>query len=168
MSFALFTCKDAGQKELDFCKMLSLDQSNVFPDTINGIVVKPNSETRVKLFEQNFKQLIQYSEQNGFPELGPLKATGLDSCRRWAVVITLFHIGQSQPKLFFEKHNREVLQNEIENGRMSGGDLFAPLREGFNGHTFCIRDKDEMYAALKAWKLDSKKLPKITFVECEK
>lgn len=148
--------------------MLELDQSYLPNEEITIDEATSNSQKREEIFKANFRQLIEYSQQNGFPDIGSLQTTGLDSCKNQAIVATLFHIGQSQPKLFFEKETIKLLEREIENGRLSKGSLSAPLREGFRRFEFCIEHKDKMYAALKSWQMDIGQVPSIKFVACDK
>lgn len=144
-------CKN--QTEIDFCTMLHLDQTL-------------RNEERLEVFKENLYKITEYSKTNGFPEMGSLKATGLDSCRNWAVMITLFHVGQSQPKLFFEEEISDVFTSEINNGRLRSKSLFPPLREGFKNHSFCRRNKAKIYALLESWDQDMSQLPTIQFVDC--
>jgi hypothetical protein len=89
--FLLAGCKTA---ELDYCRMLELDQSHVNSDTTNMVKFEADRTKRIELIKDNFKELIEYSKNNRFPEMGKLDASGVDSCRNWAVFITCFHIGQ--------------------------------------------------------------------------
>lgn len=164
----IISCKDSSPKEIDFCRMLELDQSYTDSDSINKEKFNLNKKKRHKLIKDNFNQLIQYSKQSGFPEMGSLQTTGLDSCRNWAVMITLFHIGQIQPKLFFENGTKQLFEKEISEGRLKSGSLFPPLREGFRSHDFCIDNKESILAALESWQLNLDDLPDIKFVNCKK
>ena len=165
IAFVLMSCKNEASTELDYCKMLKLDQSYV---SNGGTVEELESDNlkRKDIFKDNLDQIIQYSKTNGFPEMGSLQTSGLDSCRNWAVMITLFHVGQTQPILFFEKETQQLLEKEIKEGRLKSGSLFPPLREGFEGHEFCLDRKEEMYNALIAWQLKVEELPEIKFVDC--
>ena len=134
------SCKNSdtdSKIELDYCKMLELDQSYVNSDTTDRVKQNSDRLKRHNLIKNNFKDLIQYSSQNGFPEMGSLKATGIDSCRNWAVFITIFHIGQIEPKLLFEDETINVFKNEIENGNLKSSSIFSSIRDGFRDHEFC-------------------------------
>ena len=164
MTLLFIGCKD--EIEIDFCKMFELDQSFVNTDTTNMDKYKSDRLKRKNLIKTNFKELIHYSSQNGFPEMGELSATGLDSCRNWAVFITLFHIGQIEPQLFFEDETVELFKSEIEKGNLHSASIFTSLREGFRGYEFCSSQEEHIYNALKSWKMEIEKLPKIKFKEC--
>ena len=107
-------CKKASLNQIDFCKMLELDQSYVPNEETTMEEAMLNSQKREKIFKDNFKQLIEYSKQNGFPQIGSLKTTDLDSCKNWAIALTFFHVGQSQPKLFFEKKQPNCLKERLK------------------------------------------------------
>lgn len=74
-------CKEASSNEIDFCKMLELDQSYLPNEEITIDEATSNSQKREEIFKANFRQLIEYSQQNGFPDIGSLQTTGLDSCK---------------------------------------------------------------------------------------
>ena len=114
---ALLSCKN--KKDIDFCHMLSLDQSHVNYDTSDMEQLEADRKIRKDLIKNNFKEIIDYSRNNQFPEMGELSATGLDSCRNWAVFITCFHIGQIAPHLYFEEGTVEVLTREMERGQLN-------------------------------------------------
>ena len=117
--------------------MLELYQSYGRNQGINRVEAKSNSKKRKEIFIGNFNQLTKYSKQNGFPEIGSMQTLGLDSCKNWVIVLTLFHIGHSQPKLFFKSEIIELFKKGIENGRLKNGSLSTALCEGFRNHKFC-------------------------------
>ena len=161
--FILHSCQ---VNELDYCKMLELDQSYVNLDTSDRVKFEADRMKREELINKNFKDLIEYSKLNQFPEMGRLDVTGIDSCRNWAVFITCFHIGQIEPKLFFEDETIEVLTREIERGNLKGSALFTSFIEGFRNHQFCTNQKDMIYKTLKSWEINVEELPKIRFIDC--
>lgn len=165
-SLFIWSCNNADDVKPNYCKMLELDQSHVNSDRSNEKLFNSDKQARHEIFRDNFNQIIQYSKINGFPEMGSLKASGLDSCRNWAVMITLFHVGQSQPKLFFDAETKEILKKEIIEGRLKSGSLFPPLREGFRSHEFCIEKKDEIIETLISWQIKIDDLPEMKFVKC--
>lgn len=152
--------------KIDYCKMLERDQSFVNRDTTDMIRLEADRAMRHELIKNNFRQLIEYSRQNGFPEMGKLNVSGLDSCRNWAVFMTIFHIGQIEPNLFFEDETVSLIKNEIENGNLKSSSIFTSLREGFNGHEFCESRRDEIYSALDSWDIPIDELPSIRFKKC--
>ena len=163
----LCSCKEKGTKQIDFCNMLKLDQSYVNTD-VNDKEFKSDGIKRNDIFKSNFEELVKYFRSQGFPEIGPLKnVTGIDSCRNWAVKMTLFHVGQSQPHLLFQPHVIEVLTKEIKEGRLKSGKLSGAIWEGFGGFKFCISQKEIMHNALKNWGYEVSELPEIRFIDCE-
>jgi len=167
VTLIFWNCTNETNLKLDYCEMLELDQSFVENDGSEK-QIKSNHAKRKKGFKENFERIIQYSKYNGFPEMGSLQTSGVDSCRNWVVMITLFHVGQTQPKLFFENETKQLLEKEIMEGRLESGSLFPPLREGFKNHEFCLTRQDQIHNALIAWNLKIEDLPKIKFVDCLK
>jgi hypothetical protein len=164
--FILHSCATKSDIIIDYCEMLALDQSYISSDRSDEEKFQSDRKARKAIFKENFNKIIEYSKINGFPEMGSLQTSGLDSCRNWAVMITLFHVGQSQPHLFFEKETKQLLEKEIEEGRLKSGSLFPPLREGFRNHEFCIQERQDIYSALKAWQIEIDDLPQIQFIDC--
>jgi hypothetical protein len=162
--FLLTGCKD---KELDYCKMLELDQSYVNLETPDMENLEANREKRKMLIKNNFKDLIDYADRNRFPEMGKLDVSGVDSCRNWVVFITCFHIGQIEPQLFFEDKTVEVLTREIERGNLKSSSLFTSFIEGFKSHEFCESKKDIIYGALETWQIKIDELPSMKFKNCK-
>ena len=74
------SCKETKQNEIDFWKVLELYQSYGRNQGINRVEAKSNSKKRKEIFMGNFNQLTKYSKQNGFPEIGSMQTSGLDSC----------------------------------------------------------------------------------------
>ncbi len=153
-------------KELDYCKMLELDQSYVNTDTTDMVKMEIDRRKRKELIKNNFHELIDYAKNNGFPEMGKLDVSGIDSCRNWAVFITCFHIGQIEPQLFFEDETIEVLTKEIEKGNLKSSSLFTSFREGFRSHEFCETQKDVIRRTLQNWQIEIEKLPEIRYKKC--
>lgn len=153
--------------ELDYCQMLADDQSYVSKSTDSKEQRSANREKRHQLIKANFKQLIAHAESEGFPKIGSLNTSGLDSCRNWAVTMTLFHIGQIDPQLFFEDHTIDILSKEIKSGNLSNKSLVPPLREGFDNHRFCLNNKNSIREAVESWDLKLDDLPEMQFVECD-
>ncbi len=166
LSFVTFLIIGCQSKELDYCKMLELDQSHVNMDTTDRAQIEVDRRKRKELIKHNFKKLIEYSKHNRFPEMGKLDVTGIDSCRNWAVFITCYHIGQIEPQLFFEHETIEILTKEIENGNLESNSLFTSFREGFTNHEFCKSEKDLIESTLKTWKIEIEELPKIKYKKC--
>lgn len=164
LALKLQSCKN--EAELDYCNMLALDQSYVNTDTSDMKKLKADKLKRKELIKNNFKELIEYSNRNRFPEMGKLNVTGLDSCRNWAVFITCFHIGQIEPQLFFEMQTVKVLTREIQKGNLKSSSLFTSLREGFKFHEFCESKKDVIHKTLETWKIQIDELPVIRFKSC--
>lgn len=166
LSIGIFLIVGCHSKELDYCKMLELDQSHINTDTTDMAKVEIDRKKRKELIKNNFKELIDYAKYNRFPEMGKLNVSGIDSCRNWAVFITCFHIGQIEPQLFFEDETIKVLTKEIENGNLNSSSLFTSFREGFRNHEFCESKKDIIQSTLEKWEIEVEKLPAIKYKDC--
>lgn len=166
IALPMINCNSNEPKEIDFCKMLKRDKSHVNRDTSDIDKYYADKQLRRSLIKENFRELVEYSNIYGLPEMGSLKATGLDSCRNWAVSITIFHIGQIDPILFFDEDAVDLFKREIENGNFKNKNLQYALREGFKNHELCEDRKGDILKALKLWKLNIEDLPKIKFKNC--
>jgi len=166
LSVLIFLIIGCQSKELDYCKMLELDQSHVNMDTTDRAKMEVDRTKRKELIKNNFKELIDYAKYNRFPEMGKLNVSGIDSCRNWAVFITCFHIGQIEPQLFFEDETIEVLTKEIKKGNLKSSSLFTSFREGFRNHEFCENQKDVIQSTLKNWEIKIDELPKVRYKNC--
>ena len=76
LAIALLSCKN--KKDIDFCQMLTLDQSHVNYDTSDMKKLEADRRIRMDLIKNNFKEIIDYSRNNQFPEMGELSATGME------------------------------------------------------------------------------------------
>ncbi|MCB9311011.1 MAG: hypothetical protein H6567_13215 [Lewinellaceae bacterium] len=166
LSIVIFLLMGCQSKELDYCKMLELDQSHVCMDTTDMIKFQAERTIRHELIKNNFKELIEYADKNRFPEMGKLDVSGIDSCRNWAVFITCFHIGQIEPQLFFEEKTIEVLTREIEKGNLESSSLFTSFREGFRNHEFCKSQEEIIQSTLEKWEININELPEVRYKKC--
>jgi hypothetical protein len=80
----------AQKAKLDFCKMLQEDQSHFCDDdSTHEDSCKKESEIRMEIFKKNFRAIIAYTKQNGFPN--KKKCNG-DTCVYDLTLITFIHI----------------------------------------------------------------------------
>ncbi len=89
----IYSCSRDKVAELDYCNMLELDQSHIPQDWSDQDAVVKENNIRRDIFKNNFEKLMNYAKAKGFPEMGSLQSSGIDSCRNWTLVLTLFHVG---------------------------------------------------------------------------
>ena len=97
----LIACKEDPIK-LDYCKMISEDQSYVNTDKSDMVKFKADKAERHKIFVNNFELIMRKTKQEGFPYVS-LNNYQKDSCKYSAVTMTMIHTAQSNPNVFFSK-----------------------------------------------------------------
>jgi len=166
MSLILFHCKN--QKiELDFCKIVELDQSFVSKDKSNMAKFESDRRNRRKLFKKNFEELIVLAKGSGFPNADLINEPK-DTCISYAITLTLIHIAQSKPDLLFNKETIDLLGKELENGNLNSRDLAPAYQMSIMTTEFCNALKDKIEYASEVWGFDKKLIGKAKFKNCSK
>jgi len=91
-------------KDLDYCLIHKTDQRFVNTDKSNMEQFQKDKSKRAALMKQNFKDLISYAELHEFPYVEP-NTSVLDSCKYWAVTMTMIHAAQVELESLFSKKN---------------------------------------------------------------
>jgi len=112
----LFGCRE-NVKDLDYCFIHETDQSFVNTDKSDMVQFQEDKLKRASLIKKNFKDLIYYSESYEFPFVEP-NTSVLDSCKYWAVTMTMIHAAQVQPEEFFSEKNVKLFKKELEKGNI--------------------------------------------------
>lgn len=159
-------CKPIEPIELDYCEMLKRDQSYVDRDEPDEKVRTENNRKRGEIFIENFEALISLTKQDGFPEKGLLK-TPLDSCRIWAINMTLIHMVQEKPETFFSQEIVSLFDGELKKGNLEAEDLASPIRTSFMTNRFCSDLRDPIQKAIDVWGVGSKIFREPKFKECD-
>lgn len=100
-----------------YCEMYKTDQSHVNTDKSNIVQFNTDRNKRISLIEKNFDILIEYSKRFGFPKIEP-NLVVTDSCKYWAVTMTMIHTAQINPELFFSKKMVAFFNKELERGNL--------------------------------------------------
>ena len=162
---SLISCNEKSI-DLDYCKMLSDDQSNVNWDKSNMMKFDDDKIKRNKKIINNFKLLIDESKINGFPRVN-LDFSSPDSCKNRAVTMTMIHIAQINPNLFFGDKYSKLFKTEIDKGNLDKELLRRSSIVCFRTEEICEFLKPKIEIALNLWDIHSSILKHAKFVKCE-
>lgn len=160
------SCKPAEPIVLDYCAMLETDQSYVDHDEKDETVRAENSRKRDEIFKENFVSMIELTKQDGFPDIST-NETPQDSCRWWAVTMTLIHMAQAEPEVFFDEKTVSLFKNELQKGNVESENLAPPFRVSFMTNTFCNDLKEPIQEAMIAWGVESRINAEPKFKDCK-
>lgn len=162
----LLSCAPINTIEIDFCKMLARDQSNLNYGETDETKREENKKKRRQLFLENYKAIIQLTKDNGFPNID-FGNSPQDSCKFWAVTSTLIHMAQSKPEIFFSEETISIFKEEISKGNMESQDLTAAFRVSFITNEFCEELEKPIRKAINSWGMEAhiKREPK--FKKCQ-
>lgn len=143
----------AQEQKIDFCQMLKADQSNY----CLGIEFASDSciaqrARRYKIFEDNFKVLLQITRKAGFPNA---KNHPLDSCVYDLTIATIVHIAQSKPELMFNNSIITLFEEEIKKENLNKLILFTMFIGYAKYSNPKEKDRPMVELAIVKWKLES-------------
>lgn len=141
--------------DLPYCEMHEHDQSYVNTDKSDLQKYENDRSNRLKLIENNFELLINYSKRNGFPFVEP-NLSVLDSCKYWAVTMTMLHTAQTRPEHFFSKKMSIFFKKEIDKGFLPKDLLEKCLILTTKTTTLSKDEQLDLASAAKLWSIDFK------------
>ncbi len=150
---------------LDYCKMISEDQSHVNTDKSDMVKFNADKAERQNKFKKNFELIMQKTEQEGFPFVS-LNNYPQDSCKYWAVSMTLIHTAQSRPNLFFSKKYADIFKSEVDKGNIERRLLEQSSIITAKTMELCDHLKPEIKYALKLWGIKSDIFDEANFIKC--
>lgn len=158
-------CGTKTASPLDYCTMLKKDQDNINLDKSD-----PNYEddrtNRINDIKKNFEELISYSRINGFPYV-EINMAGSDSCKFWAITMTMIHAAQTQSEYFFSPKMAVYFQKEIDNGHLNY-ELIEQCIEAAQISKICRTQRKSIHNAMTIWGMDTTTLNEFNFIECPK
>jgi len=161
----LFGCKYE-PVVLDYCKMISDDQTFVNTDKSDMVKFNADRKKRHKIFKKNFDLIMKKTKQDGFPYVS-LNNYSQDSCKYWAVSMTMIHTAQSNPKLFFSKDYVDLFKTEMNKGNIEKKLLIQSSQITAKTIDLCNNLKPKIKYALDKWELDSMLFDEANFIECK-
>ena len=150
---------------LDYCKMISEDQSYVNTDKSNMVKFKADKVERHKIFKKNFELIMKKTDQDGFPYIS-LNNYPQDSCKYWAVSMTMIHTAQSNPQNFFSKKYVDLIKQEMDKGNIEKKLLKQSSEITARTIELCTKLKPKIEYALNRWELESTIFNEANFVKC--
>jgi hypothetical protein len=159
------SCEHNKPIEIDYCEMLARDQYYVNRDETDQAIREENSKKRRQIFEENYEQIIKLTKQEGFPKIN-FENLPQDSCKYWAVTITLIHIAQSRPEIFFSQETVALFKEEMEKGNLDSKNLAPAFRVSFMTNEFCEELQKPIQDAIESWKMESHLNRKPKFRKC--
>lgn len=162
----MVSCESNQPIELDYCAMLTKDQSFVNHGETDSLKRASNYFNRKALFLENFEQLLERTKREGFPQVH-FEELPKDSCKNWAITMTLIHMAQAQPDQFFKDEIISLFQNEIKKGNLQPEDLAPAFRVSFTTNEFCEALKAPIQRAVLNWELGSHLDKEPRFKKCD-
>jgi len=155
--------------------MITEDQQYVNYDK-SDINYMEDKKKRHEIFENNFNRLLQVTKQDGFPKVS-LKTYKQDSCKYEAVTMTIIHIAQSKPEVFFSKKIAHLFNQELRKGNIEKKLLQKSTVVMAKTMEICISQKKKMEYAINLWQIAqdtfqgevvSDVVENATFINCKK
>ena len=162
----LTACKTNKAVELDYCKMLTKDQSHLNEVVIDPNKRKENTSLRNKGFEENFQQILVLTKQQGFPNVS-FEELPKDSCKYWAVTATLIHMAQTKPEVFFSEEITSLFKAEITKGNLDSEDLMPAYRISFTSNEFCQKLEASINQAIQTLGMEPHLNGSPSFKKCD-
>lgn len=159
-----FGCKE-NVKDLNYCFIHETDQSFVNTDKSDMVQFEKDKLKRASLIKKNFKDLICFSESFGFPFVEP-NTSVLDSCKYWAVTMTMIHAAQVQPEGFFSEKNTKLFKRELEKGNIRIKLLEQSVIIMVKTKDLCKAMESKIKYALNLWGLESALINDAKFINC--
>jgi hypothetical protein len=151
---------------LDYCKMISEDQSYVNTDKSDMVNFKADKAKRHEIFKKNFDLLMMKTKQAGFPYVS-LNNYQQDSCKYWAVSMTMIHTAQSNPSLFFNKKYAKLFKREMDKGNIEKKLLRQASTITAKTIDLCETIKPNIKYATELWGIDYSIFEEANFIKCE-
>lgn len=161
----LFSCKQ-DPIYIDYCKMIDDDQS--FVNTNKRDLEQYNADKleRHKIFKKNFDMLMRKTAQDGFPYVA-LENLPQDSCKYWAVSMTMIHTAQSNPTVFFSKKYADLFKREMDEGNLEEQTLKRSVEITAKTIELCENIKSDIQYAVGVWGIDYSVFDEANFVACD-
>ena len=150
---------------LDYCKILTDDQLDVNWDKSDMAKFEADKIKRSNRITNNFELLIRETKENGFPVVS-LNFADDENCKSRAVTMTMIHIAQINPKLFFSGYYSKLFKLEIDKGNLDKELLKRSCIIAFKTEEICENLKSNIEDAINLWKLELSIMRDTKFVKC--
>ncbi len=162
----IFSCSPNKPLAMDYCEMLQRDQSFVDREETDPAKRERNHLKRQQLFIENYEQIIQCTKREGFPKVR-FAHLPQDSCKYWAVTMTLIHTAQTKPEIFFGDESISLFNQQIKKGNLEPEVLAPAFRVSFTTNEFCDDLEESIRKAIKIWGMESYLNKEPKFKKCD-
>lgn len=157
---------DSKPIELDYCKMIAEDQSFVNNDKSNLEQYNLDKSKRKEIIKNNFALIMEKTKQDGFP-LVSLNTYSVDSCKYWTITMTMIHIAQSDPELFFSEKYSKIFESELKKGNMERNLLEKASVITAKTIELCEEWKPKIKYATDLWGINYSIFDAAKFIKCK-
>jgi hypothetical protein len=150
---------------LNYCKMIEEDQSFVNTDKTDMNQFNLDKIERHKLFKKNFELLMMKTKQDGFPKVS-LNNFKQDSCKYFAITMTMIHTAQSNPNVFFSEKYANLFKREMDKGNIEKKLLTQSATITAKTIDLCKDIKPDIKFAVELWGIDFSIFNEANFIDC--
>jgi hypothetical protein len=151
-------------RNVDFCKILETDQSNLYSPEVSDEENKLAHSRRKQIFLQNFDILLLGFEKDKIPKIDEKNYLN-DTCQHSAILATFIHISQTRPDLFYTEANIKLFKDQIESKRLDSEILYTAIKIGSHNKT-CDKLSVQIEKAIRIWGLDERLYKGFKFIKC--
>lgn len=146
-----FACRRNHLDNIDFCEILSRDQSFVNVDKSNFEKFMEDREIRMGIINENLDLLLAVTRKNGFPNSSIVQ----DSCVDKAAELTIIHAAQINQEKLFKKATVRLFEREIEKGNLNKQILERALIIMERTSEVCVSQKKDIVSAVESWGINA-------------
>lgn len=165
LTILIMSCKNEPIK-LDYCKMIAEDQTFVNTDKSDMEQFDSDKLKRREIFKKNFNLIMEKTRQDGFPFVS-IENYQNDSCKYWAVSMTMIHTAQSNPELFFSKKYANIFKSELDKGNIERRLLEQSSIITSKTIELCEELQSEIKYATNLWGIDYSIFNDAKFIKCK-
>ncbi len=146
--------------------MIADDQA--FVNTDKSDLERFNSDKlkRRKIFKKNFDLIMDKTRQDGFPFVS-IENYQRDSCKYWAVSMTMIHTAQSNPEVFFSKKYTEIFKSELDKGNIERKLLEQSCIITAKTNELCEELQSNIKYATDLWEIEYSIFDEAKFIKCK-
>jgi hypothetical protein len=146
-----FACSRNHLDNIDFCEIISRDQSFVNVDKSNLEKFMEDREIRMGIINENLSLLLAFTSENGFPN----SAIVQDSCVDKAAELTIIHAAQINQEKLFKKETVRLFEKEVKKGNLNKQILERALIIMARTSDVCVSQKKDIVSAVEAWGINA-------------
>ncbi len=106
------------------------------------------------------------TRQDGFPFVS-IENYQRDSCKYWAVSMTMIHTAQSNPEVFFSKKYTEIFKSELDKGNIERKLLEQSCIITAKTNELCEELQSNIKYATDLWEIEYSIFDEAKFIKCK-